>query len=171
MNSDCPICFNSIEGINCCTTECGHKFHSSCLFKNFKNSMACPLCRQVLVEVPVEEEEEEEDDYEYEEEESEESEDEDKRKLSIRQLHEALKKQGYSETDFISFIISDYFDYNVKVGQVVEDRSEKMMLIMENICFGIISVDYRDNRSYASVLQGVTRSEDPGLGPAPIMHK
>jgi len=176
---DCPICLNPIEGTNCCTTECGHQFHSSCIFKNFTNSVACPMCRKELVEVPKEDDEEsewetdselsnEEDDNDEEYEEDEEEEEQDKRKITIRQAHEALKKKGYTETDFISFIISDYFDFKVKVSQEVETRSEQLIVLLEKICYEQIAVDHRDNRSYASVLQGATRTEEPGAGPIPV---
>ena len=50
---ECPICFDSIETTtNCVTTECGHKFHCSCLMKNTAtNGFGCPMCRQVMAEV------------------------------------------------------------------------------------------------------------------------
>ena len=50
---ECPICFDTIEtNTNCVTTECGHKFHCSCLMKNTAtNGFGCPMCRQVMAEV------------------------------------------------------------------------------------------------------------------------
>uniref|UniRef100_A0A6C0E0M1 RING-type domain-containing protein n=1 Tax=viral metagenome TaxID=1070528 RepID=A0A6C0E0M1_9ZZZZ len=174
---DCPICLNIIENSDCCTTECGHHFHSSCIFRNFTNSFSCPMCRKYLVDIPQEDEDDEESEedsvWETEtevtrSEEDETEEEEDKRKLNIRQVHEALKKQGYNETDFVSFIVSDYFDYKVRINQAIEDRSEALLIMIEKICYGQVTVDYRDTRSYASVLQGVTRTEEPGVGPCPV---
>ena len=63
---DCPICFDVVdEKINCVVTECGHKFHTSCLFKHsLINKFDCPLCRTVIVQENNEEDIEEEDDNE-----------------------------------------------------------------------------------------------------------
>jgi hypothetical protein len=66
---DCPICMDPIDGNkNSVVTECGHKFHCSCLMKNScHNGFDCPLCRSAMVE----DMEEEHDDDEEEEEENE----------------------------------------------------------------------------------------------------
>lgn len=52
MKNECSICFDEICGNkNCTTTECGHMFHSSCIFKNINfNGFACPMCRNEFVE-------------------------------------------------------------------------------------------------------------------------
>ena len=182
-NPECPICLNAIEGTDCCTTECGHNFHSSCIFKNFTNSVSCPMCRKELVEVPKEEDEEDSEweidtlldseisNSDNEDEDEDDDEEDDKRKLSIRQIQEAITKQGYNETDFISFIISDYFDYKVKVSKTIDDRSSKMLDIIEKMCNGEIAVDHRDNRSYAQVVNNIVRIEEPGRGPAPRYYE
>lgn len=168
-HTDCPICLNPIENTDCCTTECGHQFHSSCIFKNFTKSFSCPMCRKELVEVPQKDNTEESEwETETEVSGSEDEEDQDNRKLTIRQVHEALKKKGYNETDFISFIVSDYYDYKVKVDEASEIRSEALLVMIEQLCYGEVPVDYRDTRSYASVLQGISRTEEPGLGPSPV---
>ena len=47
----CAICLENMENESAiCTTECGHKFHSGCIFKAFSNKNECPLCRKQLVE-------------------------------------------------------------------------------------------------------------------------
>ena len=58
---DCPICMETINtNINCVTTECGHLFHTNCLFKSFNtNNSGCPLCRQALVESSNDDDDEE----------------------------------------------------------------------------------------------------------------
>ncbi len=68
---ECPICMDCIGEKNCVTTECGHKFHANCMFKNIdKNGFKCPCCRNQMIE--QEEEEEEYEEYEeYEEEQQE----------------------------------------------------------------------------------------------------
>jgi len=48
---DCPICFDCIGDKNNITTECGHKFHASCLMTNItRNGFSCPCCRSVMAE-------------------------------------------------------------------------------------------------------------------------
>lgn len=70
--TECPICFDEIEtNKNNITTECGHKFHTSCLMKNVTiNGFGCPYCRSVMAEEPTfdedsEENSEEDDDSEF----------------------------------------------------------------------------------------------------------
>jgi len=55
-NNNCPICFNDIiDNINIVVTECGHKFHISCLLKNISiNGFNCPCCRNLMVDNNVE---------------------------------------------------------------------------------------------------------------------
>lgn len=57
---DCPVCLNAItELVNCATTICGHKFHTSCLLKCVSHGgFNCPYCRSNM---DVEEEDEEEE--------------------------------------------------------------------------------------------------------------
>ena len=48
---DCVICFEVIGDKNCLTTECGHKFHTSCMMKNITvNGFSCPCCRTLMAE-------------------------------------------------------------------------------------------------------------------------
>jgi len=50
-HNECPICFDAIGVNNNITTECGHKFHASCLMTNIsRNGFGCPCCRAVMVE-------------------------------------------------------------------------------------------------------------------------
>jgi len=68
---ECPICMDCIGEKNCVTTECGHKFHANCMFKNIdKNGFKCPCCRNQMIE----QEEEYEEYEEYEEEQQEQQE-------------------------------------------------------------------------------------------------
>ena len=55
----CSICYDVIGTTNITITECCHKFHSSCIFRNLLRRLECPMCRVKLVTL---EEEEEEDD-------------------------------------------------------------------------------------------------------------
>jgi len=46
---ECPICFDAIVEKNNITTECGHKFHASCLMTNIsQNGFSCPCCRALM---------------------------------------------------------------------------------------------------------------------------
>jgi len=48
---ECVICFDEIGPKNNITTDCGHKFHATCLMKNvMKNGFGCPCCRTVMME-------------------------------------------------------------------------------------------------------------------------
>jgi hypothetical protein len=66
---ECPICMDPIDGNkNSVVTECGHKFHCSCLMKNScHNGFDCPMCRSAMVEEMEdddhEDDEEDENDY------------------------------------------------------------------------------------------------------------
>ena len=47
----CPICLDSISiEKNFVVTECGHRFHHSCLNESLKNCNNCPICRTEIVE-------------------------------------------------------------------------------------------------------------------------
>ena len=169
-NIECPICMdNMCLTTDCCTTECGHRFHSTCLFKNFTNSVGCPLCRKELIEYPDEEDLEDEDEDEYEEDDNSQNEQsQSAKKLTIVQIHNAIKKQGYSEKDLISFILADYFEESIEINEEIQDKSTKLLGLLESLCLKEIAVDYRDSRTYANVLQGIPMTEEPGEGPRPI---
>lgn len=55
---DCPVCLNAITDlVNCATTLCGHKFHTSCLLKCVSHGgFNCPYCRSNMDEEEEEEE-------------------------------------------------------------------------------------------------------------------
>lgn len=63
---ECPICMDPIDGNkNSVVTECGHKFHCSCLMKNScHNGFDCPMCRSAMVEeMEDDQDDDEEEDY------------------------------------------------------------------------------------------------------------
>lgn len=65
---ECPICYDVIGDTNNITTECGHKFHASCLMTNVScNGFSCPCCRTAMATISSatdSEDEDEEDDEE-----------------------------------------------------------------------------------------------------------
>ena len=182
--NECPICMEEVSLSNCCSTECGHKFHSSCLFKNFSSSFACPMCRKELVEINEDnwtdddednddenEDDENDDDEENEDDDDEDDEDDDdedqetssRQQITIFQIQETLKKKGFNEKDFISLILIEYFDIKSKRENI--KRCENMLEIIRQVCDNEIDVDYRDSRTYASVVLGVPRTDEQGRGP------
>ena len=52
---ECPICMDEIDmSKNSLVTECGHKFHSSCLLQNIAhNGFDCPYCRNLMAQTPT----------------------------------------------------------------------------------------------------------------------
>lgn len=57
---ECPICMDVIDvAKNCVVTDCGHKFHCSCLMQNaVHNGFGCPFCRTAMADEPKEEDDE-----------------------------------------------------------------------------------------------------------------
>lgn len=50
--NECPICMDDIMADqNCTITECGHRFHTSCLMTSVAHiGFGCPYCRTVMAE-------------------------------------------------------------------------------------------------------------------------
>jgi len=46
--TECAICMNEFGETDIMVTPCGHKFHSSCMIKHFRNKNNCPCCRGIL---------------------------------------------------------------------------------------------------------------------------
>ena len=53
MERECPVCLGAIAE-HACVTECGHAFHSACIFRSIGQDPRCPMCRQDLVARSVE---------------------------------------------------------------------------------------------------------------------
>jgi hypothetical protein len=92
-------------GKNIVITECGHNFHSTCLFENFSYRVDCPLCRTELVKSSSEEGSENSDEEEYEEdseEGEEEGEEEDNSpKITCQEIADKLMAMGYTPADLV----------------------------------------------------------------------
>ena len=60
-SDDCPICMEGLDTTkNFAATECGHRFHLSCLMKSVAhNGFGCPYCRTKMADEPEPEEDEE----------------------------------------------------------------------------------------------------------------
>ena len=50
-NTECSICLEKVDCVNCTVTSCGHSFHTNCLMTNvLHNGVGCPYCRQKLAD-------------------------------------------------------------------------------------------------------------------------
>ena len=162
---DCPICMDAILDSckDCCTTPCGHMFHSSCIFKSFSNSFSCPMCRNELIESSSVDSESLYSDEESEDEEEEDE--EEKPRFTLKQIHEVLKKRGFGEEDLLAIILQNSEVDLIATTEAIEKKSEDLLDILYDIYDSAISVDYRDSRTYAQVLQGNKRTDEAGAGP------
>jgi hypothetical protein len=103
----CPICFeyftDSTENIT--NTPCNHKFHSSCLFKNFEHRYECPLCRTELIKCIEEDDDEDEDEDDDEDDSSNSSSNSStssfEQSVSIKQMAKKLIELGYTFEDIL----------------------------------------------------------------------
>ena len=99
-DNSCPICMDDIDNNkNCIVTECGHKFHCSCLMKNAAtNGFGCPMCRTVMAEQLADDDS---DEYtsEYDEDEEEEEMFDDNALTSFRMLHQQIDGEEVEEEE------------------------------------------------------------------------
>ena len=96
--NSCPICMDDIDLTkNCIVTECGHKFHCSCLMKNAAtNGFGCPMCRTVMAEELADSDDEDEYTSEYEDEDDEDMFD-DNALTSFRMFQQQLEGEEVEE--------------------------------------------------------------------------
>lgn len=164
MSCECPICFDPISNTNCTTTECGHTFHSKCIFKNLSQNNGCPLCRKELVE----EIESSDDETEYVIEDETEDEEETleinvSTAPSVFQFTEALKKKGYTEIDFVKLILNEFYYFDEEESS--NNVHDGILSFISDVFKGKKSVDYRDKRSYLDVVVGKEKCGETGTGP------
>ncbi len=177
--AECSICYDGIGAINCLVTECGHKFHTSCLFKSFNTGMdGCPLCRQELVEA-VDEDEDTDDgedddessvpfwsridrDSEYGEDSDEEAEDEetsDKFKVTCAQIAGKLAQMNFTMADLVAHYVSVDFVRNPTKEDAEKYGGESKILrnleqAIADILDGEIAVNYTNpKQTYAEILK------------------
>jgi len=167
----CPICLEDIQGNkNCTTTECGHTFHSSCIFSNLCHRIECPCCRSELV--PPSEDEEEEDEYEesIDEEGSDTSFDEvdqdnSEPKMKIEHIVKRLVTMGYTMEDLVLAHLGGSFCRGIKGrDHQTPDFFAKYEETLDDIILGNIAPEYRDTRTFAQVVAGV-----PSPAPSPAL--
>jgi hypothetical protein len=136
QESECCICLETIGNKNNCVTPCGHAFCFNCVTRALTINNTCPMCREVLVEIP-EEDEDDDSDYEDEEEEDEdEDEDEDEEEdenvgdENIEEITERFLKLGYTTLDIVSMMTGRYKRSDPKNSKAY---IKKMIQDFENI--------------------------------------
>jgi len=161
--TECSICYDDIGCVNCVVTECGHNFHTSCLFKSFTSSTdGCPLCRKELVE-NTEDDEDSDDESNEDDDESEVDyniiyDEENDAKVSCNQVADKLTKMGYTMADLINYFVGlDVMEKDKQKYTIA--FKEKIQNSVLGILEGDIAVDYRDERSYAEVLRANTNTQ------------
>jgi hypothetical protein len=169
--NECAICMDDIGTKNCTVTECGHRFHSSCIFRNMMERIECPMCRKDLVDMP--EEEEEEDDEEYEESVDEEGEDEEEapreRDVTCKQMADKLLSLGYTPADILYFAIGRC--HSSEAARLNDELDDRMTDLVDRMLDGELAVDHRDGRTYAQVLANQPPPPQAPLAPlAPQSH-
>lgn len=186
---ECPICLEEILGINCTTTECGHKFHSSCIFKNLNNTNVCPICRKEMVSDDSQSENDDDEsgsvdswstssdsilseNNEIEPEPVDDVNEERYEKFTVMQISEVLRGKGYTECDLLNYIIHYEYGYDC-VHRMSDGRQRKreIMDIIDSVLDNEIEVDHRDSRSYSNVvLQEPRIEQEIGRGPSQIVR-
>jgi len=103
---ECCICYEEMVMNNFTVTECGHKFHSKCIFKNLAQRLECPMCRVELLRLPEEEDDEDEDEDDGDDDEDDEDDDEEEpaQAVTIPQLASKLTALGYTLEDVLQMI-------------------------------------------------------------------
>jgi hypothetical protein len=196
-NSECPICMELITSTNTTITDCGHAFHSSCIFRHIVKNNLCPLCRNEMYERPPSPPpSNDEDDYDdsipsledvsdsedagyhssgsdTQSMDSDDEEDDDvvRPKITITQITEVLKNKLYSECDIMNCMIHYVYGYRKNILKMSEGRQRRreMLKIIDGLIEGDIPVDHRDTRTYAQVVQSQQRTDtEVGRGPSRI---
>jgi len=146
--NECAICMDDIGASNCTVTECGHRFHSSCIFRNMMERIECPMCRKDLVDMPEEEDEEYEEDGEEDEESVDEEEQE--RDLTCKQMANKLQSMGYTMADVLYYATT--YRHSSEADRFNNDLDDRIGGLIDRMLDGELAVDHRDGRTYAEVL-------------------
>ena len=104
---ECCICYEEMVMNNFTVTECGHKFHSKCIFKNLAQRLECPMCRVELLQLPEEEDDEDEDDGDEDDgddDDGDDDEEEPAQAVTIPQLASKLTALGYTLEDVLHMV-------------------------------------------------------------------
>ena len=137
---ECSICLVVIQGNkNKVSTDCGHCFHTKCLFTNVAhNGFGCPLCRANMVEIEEEAEEEEEEEEAEEEEEEEEAEEQEEATTPpppIEYLVQKMEEQGFTLERLIKSYLVEHDEYEAieeECSQEADNVWESLRVLISN---------------------------------------
>ena len=164
----CAICMDDIiECKNCTTTECGHTFHSSCIFSNLCHRIECPMCRTALIDLPEEEEDDEDgsesgsdDDSDEESEAGTDAEHSTEPRMNIANLTKRLVTMGYTMEDMVMAHLGGSFCQMIKGLERHNDEFfDKYEQTLDDIVDGKIAADFRDERTFAQVVAGARQAQ------------
>jgi len=184
-STECAICMSNLTHTNFTSTECGHWFHSSCIFQNMMQRVECPLCRKELAEIPEDSDDDDEDE-EDSDSEDDDSEDEDEdledattttttgststtrfqpidTSITCKQATQKMLELGYNVEDLM-YLLVGRLDQRERTKYKRSFRHQ-MEHDLQHILEGDVPVDYRDARTYAQVASGEQRREEAGIGP------
>lgn len=166
MNGQCCICFEEFEAgctNNCCTTSCGHAFHTGCLLQNAMYRSECPMCRTALVEASKDEDSDDEWEESVDEGSEEEYDTDDEAeessfaKVTVEQVTNKMQSLGFTMQDVMFCWMGQTLHPDDKQNKRWKSWSSiqgRVLDKLQDIMFGDVAVDYRDVRTYAEVLVG-----------------
>jgi hypothetical protein len=161
QDNACPICFDDVEMTkNCIITECGHKFHASCLLRSVvHNNLDCPCCRFELVESPQEEDDEDYDENEEDDDEEEtmifygfrtlfqraegeevepeiededEDEDDEERNVPLSYIVDEFTNRNYNFNDLVTILLNDF------LFKDHDQRSTDILTVLDDLIDGYV---------------------------------
>ena len=132
---ECPICYETIQLVNSCTTPCGHSFCFNCMIQALQQNGTCPCCRAPLVENKDQEDPEEDDDDDDSTIDSNfEVNDPEETQIEIEKVVESFSRLGYDLKDAISLLLCRYSRTDPKyTRQYISDLNDGFDEMMEDL--------------------------------------
>jgi len=165
MKNECSICFDEICGNkNCTTTECGHIFHSSCIFKNINfNGFSCPMCRNEFVEPSEDSDSEDESEYSRDEDEDDEDEDDENPYEPYDAVPTTIEQQENYVLRAVRFLFASA-ENNSSIEEnekKIFERLKQQKVTYEDMARSIMSFPLMDSYEYNWGMNLLPRSSGP----------